>query len=156
MAELKPCPFCGGEAYLEENHRAFIGGKTSRVAFVRCKKCNARSGRFELVKYGHTQNSVEANQAAINAWNRRTYMVDVNLKVERLIAHYQEKADELKEAVDAASETDSTVSTYKWMHSLWRTVCSFVEDLDELAADCDIRKLVESCEDCGFCERKEN
>lgn len=82
--------------------------------------------------------------------------MDVNLKVERLIAHYQEQADELKKSVDDASETDSTVSTYKWMHSLWRTVCSFVEDLDELAADCDIRKLVESCEDCGFCERKEN
>lgn len=70
--ELKNCPFCGGEAYLEESHRAFIGGVTSRVAFVRCKKCNARSGRFELAAYGHTKNSVDANTDAVKAWNRRT------------------------------------------------------------------------------------
>lgn len=68
---LRECPFCGGAAYLEESHRAFIGGKTSRVAFVRCKKCNARSGRFELADYGHTKNSIAANEAAVNAWNRR-------------------------------------------------------------------------------------
>jgi len=42
--KLKPCPHCGGEAYLERAHRAFINAQTTRVAFVRCTVCNARSG----------------------------------------------------------------------------------------------------------------
>ena len=69
---LKPCPFCGGRPYLEANHRAFINGETTRVAFVRCRSCNARSGRFELRDFGRTSISTEANQKAIEAWNRRT------------------------------------------------------------------------------------
>ena len=36
--------------------------------------------------------------------------MDVNSKVERLIARYQSKADELKEAVDAASESARSVT----------------------------------------------
>ncbi len=38
--KLKPCPHCGGEAYLERAHRAFINAQTTRVAFVRCTVCN--------------------------------------------------------------------------------------------------------------------
>ena len=45
MAELKPCPFCGGKPYLETRHRAFINGETTRVAFVRCTECEARTQR---------------------------------------------------------------------------------------------------------------
>ena len=33
MAELKSFPFCGGKAYLERSHRAFIGGRSSKVDF---------------------------------------------------------------------------------------------------------------------------
>lgn len=69
--KLKRCPFCGGEAYLETNHRAFIKAQTTRVAFVRCKVCNARSGRFELRDFGKTSFSTEANNCAIEVWNRR-------------------------------------------------------------------------------------
>ena len=69
--ELKPCPFCGGEAHLERNQRAFIGGQTTRVAFVRCTACEARSGRFELRDYGCSNESAEARSAAVLAWNRR-------------------------------------------------------------------------------------
>ena len=72
MNNLKPCPFCGGKPYLESNHRAFIKGQTSRVAFVRCRECNARTQRFELKDFGRTAHSGEANQCAIEAWNRRT------------------------------------------------------------------------------------
>lgn len=71
MTELKPCPFCGGEAYLERSHRAFIDGKSTKVALVRCKKCNARTERFCLKNFGRTSHSVEAEILAIEAWNRR-------------------------------------------------------------------------------------
>ena len=71
MAELKPCPFCGGKAYLEKSHRAFVDSKTTRVAFVRCTKCHARSGRTELGEYGFSSFSIEACMDAVDAWNRR-------------------------------------------------------------------------------------
>lgn len=75
--------------------------------------------------------------------------------VERLIAHWQSKADELKKSVEDACGEASTVSTYKWMHSLWRTVCEFVADLDDLATHCEINNYVENCKECGFCKKGE-
>lgn len=71
MCEMKPCPFCGGKPYLETNHRAFINAKTTKVAFVRCGSCNARTERFKLEDFGHTSKSKEANLKAVEAWNRR-------------------------------------------------------------------------------------
>lgn len=75
--------------------------------------------------------------------------------IDKLIQHYQNEADELKLAVERASGSDATVSMYKAMHSLWRTCCNFVADLDELAANCEIAEFVESCEECGFCNNKD-
>jgi Lar family restriction alleviation protein len=69
--KLKPCPFCGGKPYLEQRHRAFIKAETTRVAFVRCTECEARSNRFQLKDFGNTAVSREANLKAIEAWNRR-------------------------------------------------------------------------------------
>ena len=69
--KLKSCPFCGGKPYLETNHRAFINAKTTKVAFVRCKSCNARTERIPLEKYGKTSHSLEAKLDAIAAWNKR-------------------------------------------------------------------------------------
>lgn len=68
---LKQCPFCGGKPYLETNHRAFIKGETAKVAYVRCRNCNARTERFELRDFGRTSFSKDANEKAIEAWNRR-------------------------------------------------------------------------------------
>ena len=68
---LKPCPFCGGGAYLERKHRAFIDGETCIVAFVRCVECNARSGRVKISDFKKTAVSHEANEIVINNWNRR-------------------------------------------------------------------------------------
>ncbi len=69
--ELKPCPFCGGKAYLEKSSRGFVKAKPTKVAFVRCTVCDARSTRFDLAQYGRTSKSKEANAEAIKAWNGR-------------------------------------------------------------------------------------
>lgn len=68
---IDPCPFCGGCAYLEKKHRAFIDGETCLVTFVRCVECSARSGRVKISDYGKTSVSMEASRAAIEKWNRR-------------------------------------------------------------------------------------
>lgn len=51
--ELKPCPFCGGEA------RAYKSEIVLPGYTVLCKKCNA------------TVNYFLTNEEAIEAWNRR-------------------------------------------------------------------------------------
>jgi Lar family restriction alleviation protein len=69
---LLPCPFCGGEARLEENSRGFIGGESTKICYVWCKKCNARSGRVKLTDYGRTSHSAEAINDVVSLWNRRS------------------------------------------------------------------------------------
>lgn len=71
LYDLKPCPFCGGEAKLETSHRAFINAQTTKVAYVFCTNCNARSGRVALKDYGCTSYSEDANEEAVSRWNIR-------------------------------------------------------------------------------------
>lgn len=71
MEKLKQCPFCGGKPHLESSHRAFIDGKTTRVAFVRCVRCNARSGRVKLSDFDCASSSSDANAIVTEMWNRR-------------------------------------------------------------------------------------
>ena len=69
--KINPCPFCGGRAYLERSHRAFIDAETTKVTFVRCTVCNARSGRVNIADYGNSSSSWEASEKAVRSWNRR-------------------------------------------------------------------------------------
>ena len=58
MAELKPCPFCGGkEAYLTVNYYG--------DSYVRCPNCGA------VVWGGDDERPNE--KRAIKLWNRRTH-----------------------------------------------------------------------------------
>lgn len=68
---LLPCPFCGGEARLEDSYRSFICGKSEKVALVRCLNCGARSSRARLKDYGKTSHSREAVRDAVTYWNTR-------------------------------------------------------------------------------------
>lgn len=51
MSELKPCPFCGGEAE--------IMGYRYDCKWIICKKCMAETAAYET------------SEQAIAAWNRR-------------------------------------------------------------------------------------
>ena len=64
MAELKPCPFCGGEAFLEviPPHKHYIATFVADYdggAFAECTKCSCAI-------------SADNEQDAINKWNTRT------------------------------------------------------------------------------------
>ena len=56
MTELKPCPFCGGEAFV---HKFTIEGTDGFFISVMCRVCYAQTGN--QTKEAH----------AIEAWNRR-------------------------------------------------------------------------------------
>ena len=68
MAELKPCPFCGGEA---EYKRTVIktNGAWCDAVNVRCTNCDARTGRvlYDARKHPNGEEYIEVEQA----WNRR-------------------------------------------------------------------------------------
>ena len=51
--ELKPCPFCGGEAEIVQVHKN---------VYVRCRKCGALAGDVSFKE-----------KVAIAAWNKRSY-----------------------------------------------------------------------------------
>ena len=89
MAELKPCPFCGGTKVKVES-RGKLAGWTGidaiveRITYsVRCNVCHARgstAGGKVIVSHKHvyqdhmpdwavTEDALEAE--AIDAWNRR-------------------------------------------------------------------------------------
>ena len=56
MRTLKPCPFCGGEAVLEDLGRYETNGRY----FVRCSKCEIAQENLWATK-----------QTAVKRWNRR-------------------------------------------------------------------------------------
>ena len=65
MAELKGCPFCGGDAVV-------IGAPLSGVWLIQCKRCTAMIGRkAKVVSTMHGKSYFEAREAAEIAWNRR-------------------------------------------------------------------------------------
>ena len=65
MSELKPCPFCGGEAVLLLRCRNGIpSGDAGTEAVIQCNKCNVKFTRWALKKNW-------AKESVIDAWNRR-------------------------------------------------------------------------------------
>ena len=71
MPELKPCPFCGGRAYVEKHHRAYVNNVSTHVSFVRCMQCGARAQRFDHADYVESNRRTSAQSDAMDAWNRR-------------------------------------------------------------------------------------
>ena len=64
MAELKPCPFCGGNRLKTPN------GAT--IAFIGCRDCGAEICRMEGEHFSPYDNPEKLPlDYAIEAWNRR-------------------------------------------------------------------------------------
>lgn len=72
MAELKPCPFCGGEARLDRFRVSFHVGSPKYDGFAivaKCKKCGALSPYMRGTIHGSFRESERG--MAVYAWNRR-------------------------------------------------------------------------------------
>lgn len=62
MAELKPCPFCGGK--VEESSWVCNYGKHTMILRLKCKKCGTGySFKAKWVSYPYIE--------TVEAWNRR-------------------------------------------------------------------------------------
>lgn len=65
MDELKPCPFCGGEAEFDVRET-----KHGEIIFVSCTMCDASSKAFKFHGDADYFESRAANKAA-HFWNSR-------------------------------------------------------------------------------------
>ncbi len=78
MAELKPCPFCGGTKLKvdskKSNNTKWEGSAyyTSHVVTVRCNRCFTRGPATSVWLRHSSYGAVDAGkEKAIEAWNRR-------------------------------------------------------------------------------------
>ena len=71
MANLKPCPFCGGEAKVCDDIEYTVGGY-----WVECKDCHIQ-----------TPSKINSKEAVINYWNTRKPMEAVVAELEKLQRH---------------------------------------------------------------------
>lgn len=76
--KLKPCPFCGGEASLEQTGFGTTEYCSVRLSFsIRCKKCGASAPNacgyiaINLLSNGELNAWHDDRNPAIAAWNRR-------------------------------------------------------------------------------------
>ena len=60
--ELKPCPFCGGEAQINERYRS--GTANRKMYWVNCKACGISQQNTNVSGYRY-------QSKAIDRWNRR-------------------------------------------------------------------------------------
>jgi len=76
MVKLKPCPFCGNEAYIEK----FGGG----CVYIACRRCGCRTGTH----YAETHD--KAIVTAVSAWNDQPMQARLEAAEEvcRVAEHY--------------------------------------------------------------------
>lgn len=64
MPELKPCPFCGGEAHIEHDYHG------NGFSYICCQSCGLKSGSFMR------SFEIASDTEAIKYWNRRVENVE--------------------------------------------------------------------------------
>ena len=69
MIELKPCPFCGGEAKLITS--ITVGAHAKPIARVYCTDC-----KISLSWFCDNNNDGMFIEEAVNAWNKRANQTD--------------------------------------------------------------------------------
>lgn len=109
MADLKPCPFCGGEA----NIVTYQGSK--RIFYIECKGCNALMGNPRIMISGMKGKLYFENEAElIEAWNTRKPM-------EAVVAELNETGRKFCENVGCSKECENCEHG-----ALMRTIISIV------------------------------
>lgn len=66
MIELKPCPFCGGEAYFRTPYH--VKGTAFDAVSVECRKCGASPYTLQVYE---GESDEQKRNAIARFWNRR-------------------------------------------------------------------------------------
>ena len=73
MTELKPCPFCGGEAVLKNNEYGCGVYDPETLAVIDSFDAEANTFWVECEECFAMSNGCDTEEEAIEAWNRRTH-----------------------------------------------------------------------------------
>lgn len=76
--KLKPCPFCGGEAQINERYRSGIPNR--KMYWISCKACGISQQNTNVSGYRY-------QSKAIDRWNRREPMDEVMEQLDSLKEH---------------------------------------------------------------------
>ena len=71
--KLKPCPFCGGEAYYRTP--THLKGTAFDVAALECKQCGASPYAVEVYEFDTAENK---RKAIAEFWNRRVDNAEIH------------------------------------------------------------------------------
>ena len=74
MSELKPCPFCGGEANIKNMDLHTRDGSIRAYWRVKCSKCQTEKGYTSIYCLRDDDTlfvAFDGRKRAIDAWNRR-------------------------------------------------------------------------------------
>lgn len=78
MIELKPCPFCGGKAVIQQTDCGVFSSTAVRIGFrICCKRCDATASKSigflaaNLMEDGSINIFIDDRETAIASWNRR-------------------------------------------------------------------------------------
>lgn len=66
MDKLKPCPFCGGEAYYRKPEH--LKGTAFDIMRIECRKCGATPYAVETYEF---DTEADKKEAIARFWNRR-------------------------------------------------------------------------------------
>lgn len=68
--ELKPCPFCGGEAFTKHKISFPAHGERVDEHYVSCIYCGAKGPAYDAEE-DISRSTERTAQKAVDAWNRR-------------------------------------------------------------------------------------
>ena len=74
--ELKPCPFCGGQAEFVTNTSGYKNCDRIIGFSIRCKKCKTEYPkryelRISLGSKGQIETDIDQREQAVSDWNKR-------------------------------------------------------------------------------------
>lgn len=108
MIQLKPCPFCGGKAKMEDWDDQWIDWKYGTT--IHCESCGA--GISEVIAYGE-----DFHERAVKKWNTRANTVAVEptkpnaaeICLDRAIAEFNSGMDDLMKQFDEVRKVIETM-----------------------------------------------
>lgn len=71
VEQLKPCPFCGGEAEIKNDHDIFTDAYT---ACIRCKECGSQTREIDITvcsNESYSERNISPLGYLARVWNTR-------------------------------------------------------------------------------------